>query len=334
MENLNREMHGVVHVAVEWHGDDLQGRVGEHLVKCQVTRLATEVPQEEDGVNVSVYKDEAGRDVVTQCFGIPFSILDTNECTLPVNHPMRHQCHSSTICVNTIGGYECLCPRDDSTLNPAPGSTAKDKSFWEDIAKQQPIRNDWELSYNRTSRTTCTSQYSTYGCCIERPYSKNGIECRRGFRCPVDPCGGSSGSGGNRAGAVVSHDCAASAECVRTESPLQHPNFNCQCPDGFMGNGHKCRATDPKPEPKVMHDLVTPTEETVKQNYYCDCTKPVVDACAGFPTCTGTSDSCSCVLEYISNNCCVSPKECFVSRLSCGRETPNLRCGTGQQGLL
>ena len=36
-----------------------------------------------------------------------------------------------------------------------------------------------------------------------------------------------------------------------------------------------------------MFDGVTPTEETVKNDYYCDCTKPVLDACSGFPPCKG-----------------------------------------------
>jgi hypothetical protein len=56
-----------------------------------------------------------------------------------------------------------------------------------------------------------------------------------------------------------------------------------------MGNGHACRpGIDAKPEPKVMFDGVTPTDETLKHNYYCGCTTPVIDACAGFPPCKGT----------------------------------------------
>lgn len=261
-------------VEVEWHGDDLHGKVGEHTVQCKVTRLAQVVSEE---AQVQSYTDDAGRAVVTQCFHVPFTILDTNECTLPPQHPMRHQCHSSAICVNTIGAYECLCPLDDNSQNPAPGTTVKDVGFWDEIVAQD--RNDWEVAYNRTSRTTCPSRPSTYGCCKSRVHSKDGASCRQAFRCPVDPCSSDS----------TAHDCAASAECVRTASPVQNPNFRCQCPAGLLGNGHMCRpGIDPAPEPKVMFDGVTPTEETVKQNYYCDCTKPVIDACSGFPTCPGT----------------------------------------------
>lgn len=276
VERVNRVLEGVVDVEVEWHGDDLQGRVGEHTVQCKVTRLSEVVPED---ANILSYTDDSGRTVVTQCFHVPFTILDTNECTLPVGHAMRHQCHSSTICVNTIGAYECLCPRDDSSLNPPPGTTVKNEAFWDEIVAEQ--RNEWEVAFNRTSRTTCPSRASTHDCCKGRVHAKDGAACRQAFRCPVDPCGG---------GAVTAHDCAASAECVRTPSPVQHPNFRCQCPEGLLGNGHTCRpGIDPTPEPKVMFDGVTPTEETVKQNYFCDCTKPVIDACSGFPACSGTS---------------------------------------------
>jgi hypothetical protein len=57
-----------------------------------------------------------------------------------------------------------------------------------------------------------------------------------------------------------------------------------------MGNGLQCTPADPKPQPMVMFDGVTPTEDTVKNNYYCDCTKPIVDACSGFPPCKGKLD--------------------------------------------
>jgi hypothetical protein len=58
---------------------------------------------------------------------------------------------------------------------------------------------------------------------------------------------------------------------------------------GLMGNGHACQKGDVKPKPMVKYDGVTPTEETLKHNYYCGCTKPEVDACAGFSPCQGTS---------------------------------------------
>jgi len=80
-----------------------------------------------------------------------------------------------------------------------------------------------------------------------------------------------------------------------------------------MGNGRNCRpGVDASPKPMVRFDGVTPTEETVKNNYYCGCTKPQVDACEGFPPCAGNHEICTvtssnapmcgCKPGYVNNN--------------------------------
>ena len=128
---------------------------------------------------------------------------------------------------------------------------------------------------NSTDLSSCPSSASTYGCCPAFGHSSHGSLCRSQFHCPVDPCS-------------TNHDCAPNAKCELADTPRQRPNFICKCPNGLMGNGHACRpGIDAKPEPKVMFDGVTPTEETLKHNYYCGCTTPVIDACAGFPPCKG-----------------------------------------------
>ena len=284
---MNQVLEGVVNVEVGYHGDDLQGRVGEHLVKCEVTRLADAIP---DDMKDQIHVDDFGRQVVSQCFEVPFTILDTNECTLPLHHPLRHQCQTPAVCVNTDGSYDCVCPRmsdsgskaNSSTSsvthwggNPPAGSTV-DEQFWLDLAAES--RGPWEVAYNSTSRTSCVSLASTHGCCPVRANTKEAMLCRSSFRCPPSPCA-----------SPKDNDCAEKAKCVRKSNPNILRNYECQCPQGQMGSGRKCRpGIDPKPQPKVRFDGVTPTEETLKNYFYCDCTTPIVDACSGFPPCTGT----------------------------------------------
>ena len=279
MEKVNRVLEGVVDVEVEWGGGDLHGKVGEHTVQCKVTRLATAI-LEDRFHKEDLTRDNEGRQVVVQCFLVPFTILDADECKLPSGHSMRHKCRAPAVCINTIGSYECLCPRLDEPAIKVPDGGA-DERFWSEIASQD--RSPWELSLNSTDLSSCPSLASTYGCCPSFGHSSQGTSCRSNFHCPIDPC---------RSG----HDCALNAKCELADTPGMRPNFRCKCPRNLMGNGHACRpGIDAKPEPKVMFDGVTPTEETLKNDYYCGCTTPVMDACAGFPPCKGKIRGLMCI---------------------------------------
>jgi hypothetical protein len=282
VEKVNRVLDGVVDVEVGWTGSDLHGNVGEHIVECKVTRLASAVSSK----HLEVTLDSEEREVTSQCFHVPFTILDTDECTLPRSHAMRHKCQSPAMCVNTMGSYECLCPLLDDKDEQVrlAKSSALDEAFWRDIAASVPTRSPWELSFNSKAGSSCPDRASTLGCCPQKAHSLEGKECRNKFRCPVDPCRSNQ------------NDCDPTASCVRANTPDAYPDHMCQCQNGLMGNGQICRTgIDATPDPKVMFDGVTPTELTVKNNFYCGCTKPTVDACSGFPPCKGIP------ISYIKN---------------------------------
>jgi len=298
VERVNRELEGVVDVEVEWTGGDLHGRVGEHIVQCKVTRLASAVQDADNrDAGEAISLDQEGRDVIVQCFQLPFSIEDTNECLLPAGHYMRHRCLEPAMCVNTIGSYECLCPKLGEM---GPIDIVGDAAFFVNASQQG--RSSWEVSYGLASESSCPSSASTQGCCAEFAHSKGGQACRSAFRCPFDPC-----AAGNQ------NDCDASAHCARADTPLSKPHYRCNCPHGLMGNGHRCRkGIDPIPKPMVKFDGKTPTEETLKNNYFCGCTQPQVDACEGFPACEGNQEVCivtsgntpicACKPGFVNNN--------------------------------
>jgi hypothetical protein len=306
VERVNRELSGVVDVEVLFTGSEIHRRVGKRTVRCSVTRLLSAVTgagpsptageqgaehhEAELDVQLGYERsvDEYGRDVVTQCFLVPFTITDVDECKVPVGHVMRHRCEDPALCVNTEGSYECVCPAEEANIDGkdssrvAIPSTTVDDKFWETMREEEEahVRSPWELSIGSSLLSSCPSKSSTFQCCHEDAHGNEGSSCRSKFRCPVDPCQ-----------SFDSNTCVASASCQRAANPLDRPLYSCVCPMGLMGNGHRCRkGIDVSPVPKVGFDEITPTDETKKNNMYCGCTKPIVDPCSGFPKCEGKTE--------------------------------------------
>ena len=89
VERVNRELSGVVDVEVLFTGSEIHSRVGNRTVQCSVTRLLSAVAvadSDSDSDSGDIHGgyergvDEEGRDVVTQCFFIRFTITNVNEC--------------------------------------------------------------------------------------------------------------------------------------------------------------------------------------------------------------------------------------------------------------
>lgn len=271
-------------VEVQFTGSDIHRRVGRHGIRCSVTRLLSAV-QDQDIEGYERGVDDFGRDIVTQCFIVPFTILDIDECDLPFGNPLRHKCVDPAICINTQGGYECICPFEKVNGSDQYPKMAND-SFWKLLATDEINRSSWDVSL--AMHSTCPSKPSTHGCCGDTAHDSDGALCRSGFRCPVDPC-------------QSDNTCDDLASCKRAETPIDVPLYQCICPKKLLGNGHQCRkGVDLLPEPTLKFDGVTPTDETIKNNMYCSCTKPIINPCAGFPKCEGKPDTRT---SYSTNQC-------------------------------
>ncbi|GMI36376.1 hypothetical protein TeGR_g6612 [Tetraparma gracilis] len=149
VEQVNKELTGVVDVNVHWTGQELHRKVGRHNITATVVRRSL--------------TGEGGYTEAEECFEVPFVIDDTDECKLPEGHEMAHGCGASARCVNSVGAYHCECPAPPP---PAKDGAARDPS--------------WSLSLRSSS---CPGLAGTEGCCAD-----GDAACRAAFKCPQDPC--------------------------------------------------------------------------------------------------------------------------------------------------
>jgi hypothetical protein len=94
------------------------------------------------------------------CYDIIITIHDTNECTHTGARDWMHTCDPSSICENTEGGYNCVCP---------PNQFAKKGS----------------------GKGKCDGNADSASCCGAVTYDgapHGDHACREDFKCHADSC--------------------------------------------------------------------------------------------------------------------------------------------------
>ncbi|CAN0206003.1 unnamed protein product [Ascophyllum nodosum] len=178
---INDMLEGVTSMSMDYSGQGINRKVGKFTATAIITRVGPGDVDEE------------------LCFEIPYEITDTDECMLPVGQPMRHKCHGSTVCRNTLGSYECECTG----------------GFWGEKGSGSPSLDDKPI---KMEDGTCGGEQSTDSCCGRYlPYNVERMaKCREDFKCTSDPCKG--------------HTCDEHSWC----SPGRgYEDYECPCKDGF-----------------------------------------------------------------------------------------------------
>jgi len=85
---INEELEGVQDVMITWEGDFVHHAVGSYSIVADVKIVG---------------------EIAKRCYTTLIRIMDTNECDERLSQEWRHACDDSSTCVNTDGGYECVC---------------------------------------------------------------------------------------------------------------------------------------------------------------------------------------------------------------------------------
>jgi len=175
----------MVDVQVEWNGAKLYGHMGEHIVKCIVTCLASRF-----------HKD--GWPVMMQCFLVPFLIY---QWMLVARQSCDATLMSSLhiVCVNMIENYKCVCPLlslEESTTNVqvnVDAGWAIQQSWCLQISAGMTVEDSATLSQQLSNEHQVFLQYKSINILsiitqhiglLSQLWSSLWVA----FVCPIDPC--------------------------------------------------------------------------------------------------------------------------------------------------
>lgn len=191
-EMINTRLEGVMSVEIGLRGDSIHSRVGKFQTVAKITRRK---PNGEE---------------VDECYRIPYEITDVDECSMPLGHEWRHNCHPTAQCVNTIGSYECACAKGkwgvsgSGQVNTPTGVTA----MFARLARQG----------------RCGGEHDTSKCCLglicDGDAKQCQKQCKASFRCTNDVC--------------AEANCPKNSTCTPTSTNSGYGEYECKCNKGFV----------------------------------------------------------------------------------------------------
>ncbi|XP_038069380.1 fibrillin-1-like isoform X2 [Patiria miniata] len=151
-------------------------------------------------------------------FGDGETCRDIDECALNL-----FECHQNATCINTEGGYQCLCDPgyvgDGKRCRQIDPTTCRDNPCFSGV-----VCTDIPLDRNNIDLDS-TEVVKLYACGRCPPgYRGDGVNC-----VDIDEC------------AEGLFSCNENATCVNVPG-----TYDCVCKDGFFGDGQTCIPLDPR----------------------------------------------------------------------------------------